>query len=107
MRFHVIVTPEAQTGVRESFLYIHEESPLNAARWLQMLYKKIDTLERMPERCSSAREQEYLEEDLRQLVFKSHRIVFQIDKPQRTVWVLWVRHAKRRAIGEPPAGHDE
>ena len=100
MRFHVIVTPEAQTGVRESFLYIHERSPLNAARWLRTLYKKIETLARMPERCGSAREQEYLEEDLRQLVFKSHRIVFQIDKPQKTVWVLWVRHAKRRAIGD-------
>ena len=64
MRFHVIVTPEAQTGVRESFLYIHEQSPLNAARWLRTLYKKIETLARMPERCGSAREQEYLEEDL-------------------------------------------
>ncbi len=102
MKFHVIVTPEAQAGIRESFLYIHDRSPLNASRWLQRLYRKIDTLERMPERCSSAREQEYLEEDLRQLVFKPHRIVFQIDKPQKTGWVLWVHHAKRRGIGEPP-----
>jgi hypothetical protein len=61
----------------------------------------------MPGRCGSAREQTYLEEDLRQLVFKSHRIVFrrrfEIDKPQKTVWVLWVHHAKRRSVGEPPA----
>jgi len=29
-KFEVIVTPEAQAGIREAFLYIHERSPLNA-----------------------------------------------------------------------------
>lgn len=36
-RFELIVTPEAQSGIRESFLYIHERSPLNVARWLVRL----------------------------------------------------------------------
>ncbi|MFN0169073.1 MAG: hypothetical protein ACKV22_21825 [Bryobacteraceae bacterium] len=48
--FEVIVTPEAQAGIRESFLYIHERSPLNADRWLRGLYDEIDSLERFPER---------------------------------------------------------
>src|SRR5712692_3669480 len=69
--------------------------PLNAARWLQGLYDQIDTLQRFPERCALAREREYLEEDLRQLVFKSHRIIFRIDKARRAVYVLHVRHATR------------
>lgn len=101
MRYEVIVTPEAQAGIRESFNYIHERAPLNGARWLQGLYRQIDTLERNPERCSFARERAYLEEDLRQLVFKSHRIVFKVDRARSTVYVLYVRHARRRAIGEP------
>lgn len=105
--FEVIVTPEAQSGIRESFLYIHERSPLNAARWLQGLYDEIDSLERFPERCSYAREREYLEEELRQLVYKSHRVVFYVDKPQSTVYVLYVRHGKRRAVGEPEQADDE
>ena len=101
MRYQVIVTPEAQAGFRESFAYIHERSPLNAARWLQALYGEIDTLERFPERCAFAREREYLDEDLRQLVFKSHRIVFRVAKNEKRVYVLYVRHAGRRAAGEP------
>lgn len=105
--FEVIVTPEAQSGIRESFLYIHERSPLNAARWLQGLYDEIDSLERFPERCSYAREREYLEEDLRQLVYKSHRVVFYVDKLQSTVYVLYVRHGKRRAVGETEQADDE
>ena len=79
---------------------------MNAARWLQALYGQIDTLERFPERCGFAREREYLDEDLRQLVFKSHRIVFTVERKEKRVDVLYVRHASRRAVGEP-AGEDE
>jgi plasmid stabilization system protein ParE len=101
VKYQVIVTPEALAGIRESFAYIHERSPLNAARWLQTLYKEIDTLERFPERCAFAREREYLDDDLRQLVFKSHRIVFTVAKKEKRVYVVYVRHAGRRAVGEP------
>ena len=106
MTYQVTVTPEAQAGIRESFAYIHERSPMNAARWLQSLYRQIDTLERFPERCAFAREREYLDEELRQLVFKSHRIVFTVERKEKRVDVLYVRHASRRAVGEP-AGEDE
>ena len=71
-RYGVIVTPEAQTGIIAAFQYILERSPLNAQKWLRALYKKIDSLELMPERCSLARENEYLEDTIRHLVFKSH-----------------------------------
>jgi len=71
------------------------------------LYGEIDSLERFPERFSYAREREYLEEELRQFVYKSHRVVFHVDKPKCTIYVLYVRHGKRRAIGEPEGNDDE
>jgi len=40
VKYQVIVTPDAQAGIRESFIYIHERSPLNAARWLETVLKK-------------------------------------------------------------------
>ena len=104
MIYEVIVTPEAQEGIRASFQYIHERSPLNAARWLQGLYDRIDTLERSPARCGTARERKYFEEDLRQLLFKSHRIIFRINVSQKAVYVLYVRHAKQQAVGETRIG---
>ena len=100
MKYQVIVTPEAQAGIRESFAYIHERSPLHAARWLQTLYAKIDTLEKLPERCAVARERKYLDDELRQLVFKSHRVAFTVQKKEKRVYVVYVRHARRRAVGE-------
>lgn len=102
MRYRVIVTPEAQAGIREAFEYIHERAPLNAVRWLRALYRQVDTLERFPRRCPRARECEYLEEELRQLLFHSHRIVFRVDIPLKTVYMLHVRHAKQQTIGSPP-----
>ncbi len=74
-RYTVIVTPEAQSNIREAFLYINARSPLNAGRWLQSLHDQIETLERFPQRCSYARERSDLGQELRQLLFKSHRII--------------------------------
>ena len=89
------------------FSTLLERSPLNADRWLQGLYDQIDTLERFPGRCSYAREREYLDDELRQLLYKSHRIVFHIDPATSTVFVVRVMHARRRAVGEPDVNEGE
>ncbi len=101
MKYQVVLTPEAQDGILQSFKYIHERAPLNAARWIQGLYDCVATLEQFPERCPLAPEAIYLEEGLRQLLFKSHRFIFQIDKTGKVITVLHVRHTKRLALGEP------
>jgi len=67
------------------------------------LYKQIETLERFPERCSYAREREFFGGNLRQLLYKSHRIVFEVDVTGKRVSVIYFHHAARRAIGELPA----
>ena len=103
MKYEVAVMPEAQNGIRDAFRYIQERAPLNAERWLIGLYKQIETLERFPERCSYAREREFFGGNLRQLLYKSHRIVFEVDVTGKRVSVIYFHHAARRAIGEPPA----
>ncbi|HEX4796391.1 MAG TPA: type II toxin-antitoxin system RelE/ParE family toxin [Humisphaera sp.] len=100
-KYTVIITPEAQDNITDAFDYIRERSPLNAARWIRGLYRLIDDLELMPTRFGDAREQAYFEEDLRQIIYKSHRVIYLVDEARRHVNVLYVRHAKRRAIGEP------
>jgi plasmid stabilization system protein ParE len=70
-------------------------------------YRQIDTLETMPERCALARENEYFQDELRQLLFKSHRIIFRVDRAERIVWVLYVRHGRQGAIGEIDEADDD
>ena len=51
----------------------------------------------MPHRCSLARENEHLEDELRQLVFKRNwRIIFTIEGG--TVHVLRVRHGRQQEL---------
>ena len=100
-KYTVIVTPEAESGIVAAFDYIRQHSLANARKWLVGLYGRIDSLEQMPGRCGLAREHEYFDAVVRQLVFKSHRIIFRIEETSRIVRVLYLRHASQRTIGEP------
>jgi plasmid stabilization system protein ParE len=99
--FAVVITAEAQRNLISAFDYIHQRSAQNAAKWLQGAYEKIATLESFPHRYGLAREQKYVpDRNLRQVTYKSHRIIFEIDDHQTVVRVLYVRHGKMRTIGE-------
>ncbi len=99
-RYEVIVSPEAEAGIVSVFQYINERSPDRAAKWLRGLYRRIDTLETIPKRCALAREDDYFDGTLRQLLFKSHRRIFRVEEAERIVRVLYVRHARQRTVGE-------
>ena len=101
MKYVVIVTPEAEENIAAAYDYIAEHSPLNAARWLRGLYKQIDSLEEFPRGFGEAREQRHFAEEIRQVIFKSHLIIFPIDDASGMVHVVYVRHGKMRAVGEP------
>jgi plasmid stabilization system protein ParE len=101
VKYKVQITPTAESELCRAFEYIHRRVPLNAARWLKGIYKAIDSLEQFPTRCGAAREAQYLNADLRQFIFKSHRIIFAVDEKTRMVRILYVRHGSMRAVGEP------
>jgi plasmid stabilization system protein ParE len=103
MKYLVIVTPEAETNIGAAYEYIAERSTANAATWLRDLYEQISRLEKFPRRFSRAREQDHVAEEIRQVIFKSHRIIFTIDDKSATVQVVYVRHGKMRAVGETEA----
>ncbi len=45
IKYEVIISPHAEDSIISAFRYIHERSPVNAARWLKDLYSCIDSLE--------------------------------------------------------------
>jgi plasmid stabilization system protein ParE len=78
MKLKVIITPAAEADVAESFAYIHAHSPHHARRWLRALYREIRALEEFAG-YGRAPESDYLEIELRQKIFKSHRIIYTLD----------------------------
>ena len=96
MNYKVDIDEDALEEIKDAFRYIYADSRRQAERWLQGLYKAIDSLEQMPSRCGLARENEHLKEEVRQLVYKSHRIIFIVRED--TVEVLHVRHSAMRML---------
>lgn len=98
MKYRVIVTPEAQANIDSALQYISERSSIHAARWLAGINKQIKGLEFMPRRFGEAREQKHFPEEIRQVVYASHRIIYTVDDASKTVHILFVRHAAMREI---------
>lgn len=99
-KYQVIIQPEAEQGIKEAYFWVSNYSPLKARNWLEGLYKNILSLEKMPLRCSLAFEDQFFEEEIRQLLYgkgkNTYRILFTVAK--KTVHILFVRHSAQKPL---------
>jgi plasmid stabilization system protein ParE len=104
MAFRVEVTPEAKLDAKRILKWLDSEQAGEAGlRWFHRLGEAIDSLSTFPKRCPVAPENAKTPFELRQLVYgrKPHfyRILFTIEGD--VVYVLRIRHGRRRQLGEP------
>jgi mRNA-degrading endonuclease RelE of RelBE toxin-antitoxin system len=73
-----------------------------AARWYNRLEEAVSALGTHPYRCPVAPESRKLKRNLWHLLYgkKPHvyRVIYGIDEPRQTVWVLTIRHSARRKV---------
>ena len=67
-----------------------------AQTWYLDIIEAIESLKTFPARCAHAPEDQFFEEEIRQLLRGKYRILFEID--DETVRILHVRHSARRLI---------
>lgn len=91
--YTVNITDDVEADIRSAFLYIFERSEEAATNWLRGLYLAVDTLETMPERCPLIRENDAFEEDVRNLLYHSHRIIFTVNTADAIVEVHAFGHS--------------
>jgi plasmid stabilization system protein ParE len=103
MIYTVVILPEAEDDIIDAFTFIQADAPMNAERWLHGLYEAIATLETFPSRYALARENDDVPQELRQMIYKSHRVIFEIRPTE--VHVLHVRHAAQDNL--PPPGENQ
>jgi len=102
-RFTVIIQPTAEAEIDEAFIYLAAAaSPEAAIRWFNKLEAAIETLGRMPRRCPVAPENDFFDEEIRQLLVAPYRILFTTQR--RSVDILHVRHTSRRWLREVDDG---
>ena len=102
MTHRVSVQRTAKLDMLEACRWISRDSPAAASKWLNKIWKAIQTLESNPERCALARESEVFRQPIRQLLVGKrrgvYRVLFQIRDDE--VLVLHVRHGARRQLEE-------
>ncbi len=97
MTFRVVIEEQAADDITAHALWIVSRgAPENAARWVEGIEEAIRSLAFLPERCPLAAESDAFEFEIRQLLFKSHRVLFVIQG--KAVHVLHVRHAARLPV---------
>ncbi len=102
MRYRVVFRPEARQEALDAAAYIAASGSNDAAlRWYDGLEDAIASLSTMPARFGYAREHGAIPGvELRQLVYKSHRLIFTIR--DGVVHVLHVRHTAMDLFTRPP-----
>ena len=100
MKYRVDITIEAESEIREAYLWIHHDSPANAARWRCGLLQAVRSLSQQPMRCPIAPENTYFQQEIRQLLYGKrtgvYRVLFVMDK--NVISILHVRHAAREYL---------
>jgi plasmid stabilization system protein ParE len=94
MKYRAEITAPAEAELQAAYQWIARDSPAAAERWRKGIYDVARSLETLPFRYGLAPENAAVDFELRQYVYKSHRILYTvIDK---TVYILHVRHGARQ-----------
>lgn len=101
MIYKVVVTPEAEEGLLDAYVFIRRDSMTTARRWAKEARRAIRGLSRFPGRCPVAPESRGFDRPIRELLYGSgnrgtYRMLFTII--DRTVFVLLVRHGSMKPL---------
>jgi toxin ParE1/3/4 len=103
---HIVeVTDPAYADAQEYFEFIREHSHDDeaAVSWWNGLLDAMQTLESLPGRCARIPEHKKFSRQLHQLLYQSHRIIFEVES--ELVTVLRIYHASRRPLKTLRSGH--
>jgi len=86
----------ARTDLRELWTYIAQDSPHYARRFVEKIFKAVESLTEHPQIGRKVPEAD--REDIRELIFQNYRIIYRI-KP-RHVYIVTVLHGSRDLAGQ-------
>jgi len=102
MTYRVELTVRAARDLELLYMEKNAAESHAAARWYNSLEKAVYALGRYPYRCPIAPEARKVKRKLWHVLYgkKPHvyRIIYEVDEPRHTVWVLTVRHGARRKV---------
>ena len=103
MTYQIEISPTAVADIEKIFLWMRENSFTQAHRWVRGCYEIMLTLEKFPTRCPMSPESEYMNIEVRQLLYKKRfRILFTItqtsEEDKGIVRIHRVRHGSQQRL---------
>ena len=100
MAFRVDITDAALADAENFVEYVRREKrdAAGAERWWNGLLDVLFSLEQSPGRGSQVVEAALRNRGLRQILYQSHRIIFDLDEQSEAVRVLRIYHGARRPL---------
>ncbi len=96
MAFKIIWSRQAREDLRDIVTFIALDNPIVAESFGYLLMTKVDALAQFPRLGRVVPEED--DEDIREIIFRSYRIVYQVIEKQQIVAIARVWHGAR---GEP------
>jgi toxin ParE1/3/4 len=96
MAFKIVWSELARQDLRDIVEFIARDNPPVAETFGYLLISRVDSLSEFPRLGRMV--PEIRNEDIREIVFRSYRIVYRVDEARRAVAVIRVWHGAR---GEP------
>jgi plasmid stabilization system protein ParE len=103
MTYQIKISPTAIADIENIFLFIKENDPERAYRWVRGCYEIMLTLENFPKRCALAIESKYMEIEVRQLLYqKQFYILFtvneELEEHSGVIHIHRVRHGSQQRL---------
>ncbi|MGK7881651.1 MAG: type II toxin-antitoxin system RelE/ParE family toxin [Crocosphaera sp.] len=102
MAYQIEISPTAVADIESIFLWLKENSPERAYSWVRGCYEIMLTLFNFPRRCSLAPESEYMEIEIRQLLYKKQfHILFTVsDAVEQQDGIVRIHRVRRGSRAE-------
>ena len=104
MTFSVRTSDPAEIEIEANFQHLFLKNADRAFDWLTGLRAAIASLDFMPRRCPQIRAKAYFGTEVRQLIYRDHRILFAFTEDEEgeaeQVVVLRVLHTAQRPLDE-------
>jgi len=109
--YQVALADTAKADVNQIYDWVIEQAPRRGPEWFEELIDCLYSLEELPHRCPLAREAEIAKREIHCLLFGKrrnvYRILYEIDEPRHTVWVLHIRHGALTDLAPEELSHPE
>lgn len=106
MLYRIEISSVAEAEADKAFLWISQRvSSAQAKTWYEGFLLSIRSLQKMPNRCPLARENDALSLEIRQLLYgkgrNCYRIVFTVLESEKIVRILHCLHSSQPAFENP------